>query len=339
MNRAAREVRSEPFRSADGSHRRGIALISTLFLLVLLSGVLLEAGLRLRVQRLHAINAVDELRARTGAVAGIAHGAAHLEASFASDPSPWGTDVEGGYALGGVPGVLPVGTVEVGRGVTALVEIRDVSSRRSLNHVSREDLERLFRATGSEGDEASATAGRLVEHRDRGSGEAESRPWATPVPRFGHPADAPVPEPYFSVESAARLSGVDVGVLQRAAPYLTVAGSGRVNLNSAPLPVLLSLPGITPETALFILESRAAGRPLGNLFDIQSGVSAPSRQTLQESFSGLMATAVFFSGEWEILSTGAVEGSPVRRSVRALAVTRGPGNGVHIRWTLLEGGA
>ncbi|HEX2092402.1 MAG TPA: type II secretion system protein GspK [Longimicrobiaceae bacterium] len=246
----------------------GFALAAAVLLLVLVAGFLLEAALRSRAERRAAWNTSVEVRARAAARGGLAHLLVRLRALQArtvsaagGDPGlfeAWNRIDTLGAALGEV--VLPGG----GRYRTT---VRDPASLLPLNAATADELSRLFAGFGM-GREAAATAAlAIVDRRER------TAPFAAP-------------EELRSLEGAA-------GVPREAVLHLTVLGEGRVNLNTAPAPVLRALPGVGDEAVRVVISRREAGTAWRNLFELEAALTPPARAELQRSFAALARRASF----------------------------------------------
>jgi type II secretory pathway component PulK len=59
-------------------------------------------------------------------------------------------------------------------------------------------------------------------------------------------------------------------IYAKVAPYLTTHGIGAVNINTAPIPVLRALPGMTDATINMIVQQRSQGRRINSIGDILS---------------------------------------------------------------------
>ena len=59
--------------------------------------------------------------------------------------------------------------------------------------------------------------------------------------------------------------GMTPEIFAEAEPYLTTRGQGLINLNTAPVPVLRVLPGITDAAIASILQYRSQGRRIENV--------------------------------------------------------------------------
>ncbi len=94
--------------------------------------------------------------------------------------------------------------------------------------------------------------------------------------------------------------------------YLTVYGApGRVNINYAPLAVLLSIPGMPPETARMICERRQT-KPFTTMDEISREVAPnPGPQVTGQLYIGQSLT-------YSITASGHRAGSKARRIIRAI---------------------
>jgi general secretion pathway protein K len=95
--------------------------------------------------------------------------------------------------------------------------------------------------------------------------------------------------------------------------YFTVySNSNRINVNYAPLPVLLSAPGMTPQAAQAIFQRRQT-KPFENVTEItqQLGINLGNAM----AFLGTDATGVY-----TLTATGHKANSNVRRTIRAVVV-------------------
>ncbi len=109
-------------------------------------------------------------------------------------------------------------------------------------------------------------------------------------------------------------------ILTLARPHLTLLGTGQVNLNAAPRPVLLALAGIGEEAAGVLLRHQEARRPIRSLAELSLELSSGARAALQAEATALLGRAAFETREVEAVSDGWAEGSPVRARDRGLLV-------------------
>src|SRR5438445_883921 len=78
----------------------------------------------------------------------------------------------------------------------------------------------------------------------------------------------PTNGPFREIEELQNVMGMTPEIYAVASPYLTTHGSAQVNLNTAPVPVLRSLPGMTDATLNRILQMRSQGRRIQSVDEI-----------------------------------------------------------------------
>jgi type II secretory pathway component PulK len=119
------------------------------------------------------------------------------------------------------------------------------------------------------------------------------------------------------------VKGMTRPVYDRILPHLTLLGTGQVNLNTAPEPVLLSLAGMTPEAADVVLRDRGAGRRMGSVTDLQKELSSTGRAALQANLAALLAATTTETREVVVHARGWTSGGVVRAGIEALFVRAG----------------
>lgn len=308
--------------SAGRGRRRGFALIAALWLLVMLATIGLEFSLRARARRLQTLNAVETARARAASDAGIAHAHAWLDrrvresATLAAtaDPDrmfdPWaGADV------------LFPDSVALDRGDRTFyqVTLRDAGARLNLNEATEEELRRLLRALRVDYGDADRIAQSIADwrdpddaHRARGA----EREW---YEERGAP-ELPRNAPFRTVAELRHVRGITSEVYDLVRSHLTVLGTGRVNLNAAPPPVLLALPGIGPEAVAVLLRHRRQGRPLRNLDAVPLELSEGARRAFLEALPDLRGRTLLETRELIVTSDGRASDGRNGVRVRALFV-------------------
>jgi type II secretory pathway component PulK len=78
----------------------------------------------------------------------------------------------------------------------------------------------------------------------------------------------PTNSTFRDVEELQNVMGMTPDIYAVVSPYLTTRGSGAVNINTAPVPVLRALPGMTDATLNMILMLRSQGRRIDNINQI-----------------------------------------------------------------------
>lgn len=303
----------------DDRLRSGFALIAALWLLVAISAAGLDMSVRARERRLAAANALEATRARAAAEAGLEHARAVLERRLAEAASgggavspevrldPW-ADLRGLF-----PDSVVLGDVRY------RVTLRDAGAAFNLNRAGEEELRRLFRALRVDYGEADRIAQAVADwrdpddaHRARGAEREDYvRAGAVVLPRNG---------PFRELSELVHVRGVTAEVYERVRPYLTLIGTGRVNLNAAPRPVLLALPGLGEEAVAVLERARREGRRFRSVQELSLELSQAARERLSAALPALLSRATFETEEVEVRVEGWTDGGVVRARGVALAV-------------------
>ncbi len=98
---------------------------------------------------------------------------------------------------------------------------------------------------------------------------------------------------------------------------------GRVNLNTAPAPALAALPGFGEEAVRVVLERRAFGERITDLFQVMGRVSPPARAAIMERYGELLLRVEFAPSSLVVTATGIVAGSTVRAQIEVVVVPAG----------------
>lgn len=239
-----------PLRLHRGRREQGFALVAALWILVLVGAVSVGFFTAAQSERRAVANSAESARARWAARAGFARATAALDRQLGGASTVRSLRDAGDSIVHALP--LEVNDVPV---EAALLDSR---ARLHLNRAGRADLVRLSTALGVGRQRSERLAAALLDWRDpdarrRASG-AEARDYAAlglPV----RPRDGPLP----SVKELQEVRGIDRDLYRRLRPYVTVVGDGRVNLNSAPAPVLAVLPGLGLRAARTLVRARSEG--------------------------------------------------------------------------------
>ena len=251
--------------------RSGFALLTTLWILSIGSIVAMAAALAGRDAALAGSSRVELERARGLALGCERRAVAAIDAVLGDAPS----DVEAALAWRTLPAQIAASELPGDCDVSA----EAAGTRLDLNAASDEMIEALLAATGVPLDAASM-AEAIDDWRDSDDvarpGGAERAWYASegrPEPRNG---------PLGDVRELARVRGFEK---LDAIDSLVTIEPGRVSLATASAGVLMSVPGITRETADAIVARQLAGLPLENLLDIVGSISDASAETLATRFA------------------------------------------------------
>lgn len=305
-----------------GRPRSGFALLLVLFVVSAVGVIAAEAHLAARAERQLALNARAATRARWAARGGLALALdrLHRAAGVAADPRD---------ALPAVGDTLlllaPAGATAAAESVRIVV--LDARARVQINRAGADELLRLGVAAGLAHPAAARLADAILDWRDpddlhRAQGAERAAYRAVDA------AWAPKNGAFDAVEELAGVYGVTPVVYARLAPLLTVAGDGRVNLNSAPAPVLATLPGIDAVAAAAIV-ARRARTPYRNVYELAPTLPEPARSAVRDHLGVFVARAAFAPRDVEVWVAARGAGAPVGAELRAVVALTG-GTGVRL---------
>lgn len=262
--------------------RRGVALLAALWLVVAIATVALQFSLEARERRTVGILASERGVQRAAALGALALTQARLEQALRVAPTgsnvqrlrssdPW-MDVDSVYS-----GPVLVDSMSVG------VVARDLGEKLNVNQANETELQTFFSFLLGDYSKATELAQAIMDWRD---------PDSIPRPSGGE-RDAyikagllalPTNTAFRNVDELQHVIGMTPEIYGAVVPYLTTYGSGAVNINTAPVPVLRALPGMTDATLNRILQLRSQGRRIENMSDV-----FPSMQTGGRRLAGQLA--------------------------------------------------
>jgi general secretion pathway protein K len=296
--------------------RRGFALIAALWLLVALSAVGVALASAGRSWRRGAIAVVDHQRATDAAEGGLAHVRARLEAPLVGVGERSGVSISELDPWREFERLVPERTA-LGQAFY-VIRARDAASAINLNIASEEELRRLFRALRLDAGLADRLAQAIGDWKD--ADELHRARGAELQAYIAAGADVlPANAPFREVEELRFVRDVTPSVLVRVSPYLTVAGSGQINLLRADRAVLLALPGMSEELAALILRERRGSTRAIDLNRLVSQLSSSARALAVPHLPQLLARASSVTREIEVWSEGAA-GVNARSTIHALLV-------------------
>lgn len=202
--------------------------------------------------------------------------------------------------------VLPV-TLPDPDACTVLLEA--AGTRLDVNASSDEIIANLLHAMGYGGN-AESLVDALADWRDSDTVArpfGAERDWYIAAQRHP-PRDAPLAD----IRELARVRG-----FESLAPFdtLLTVESGRISLATAPVTVLMSVPGFTRETAELIVAMRDAGTPVNDVISMLGGLSRTSADGLLSRYADVVRLTTPDPDAW-LLTVHAQVGQP--RSVVTL---------------------
>lgn len=300
---------------------QGVILIALLWILVALSVIALSFSRESLVEVAVARNSRDLGDAYYVARAGIATATYRLmERKYIAPPVQ-------GVALPGPPDPLDLGELpgDFGGG-SFKVEIQDESGKINLNFVGEDQLRLLVEGVGIGKPDSDVIVDSLMDWRDvdttnRISGAEDSYYQALPRPYKTRNGRMESVEELLLVRGVTgdyfhghREKGMDGSAVSRygLSQYLTVySASQRINVNSAPLPVLLSIPGMPPPAAEQIYQRRKT-KPYKTYAEITQDVAIP----LPPTAAPFLSTDA--TGTYTLTSWAHMRNSKVKRVIRCV---------------------
>ena len=311
------------------TERHGFALMAALWLVVLVGVTGYELSVHSRIRRLAVANSLEATQAHAAAEAGVETVRAALEYRLAHPLANRNQRLADAA-------IDPFGDLSFVRADTialgderVVARVFDTGARLQLNRASEDDVRRLLIALPLDASVADHLAQRILDWRDaddlrRSRGverEDYLRDGARALPRN---AD------FERVQAIRDVAGVTDEIYSRIEPFLTVRGTGRINLAAAPPVVLRSLPAFSDEVTSAVLRARQAGRPLRSLDELALRVSSGARAALLDATPELSSRVSFDTREVSVESEGWLDGSPVR--VRAEALYERSGDALLTVW-------
>ncbi|HEV8215797.1 MAG TPA: hypothetical protein VGP95_08185 [Gemmatimonadaceae bacterium] len=256
-------------RRRTGRARRGVALLAALWLVVAIATVALQFSLEARERRNVGILASERGVQRAAALGALAVTQAKLEQALRIAPStsnlavarlrasdPW-ADVDSLFS----------GPVLIDSTMQVNVVARDLGERLNLNQVNETELQTFFSFLLGDYTKATHLAQAVMDWRD-----ADSIPRPSGAERDAYIKAGilalPTNSTFRDVEELQNVMGMTPDIYAVVSPYLTTRGSGAINVNTAPVPVLRALPGMTDATLNMILMLRSQGRRIDNINQI-----------------------------------------------------------------------
>ncbi len=287
--------------------RRGVALMLVLWLIIVLGTIATGVVSATRVEANSVANFRTRAAARYAAESGVAAATAHLAALLDAARSPVEQaqlfrDLDGEFAeLRDVS----LGTARFG------VTVVDLNARIDLNSTDEVTLLGFFaQFVGAPAARRLVSAlGDWKDLDDRARPEgAEAADYARIDSRFRPPNRS-----MRRLDEVTRIAGFTDSLASAIAPYVTVDGDGKINVNTAPEPVLSAIPRLGRDGARAVLSWREGGEVFGTTADV---FAAFQRGRISESV--VMGALVTTPTRLLVVSRGWEPGRPLTHEVQAV---------------------
>jgi general secretion pathway protein K len=247
-------------------NRRGVALLAALWLVVAIATVAAQFAIEARERRNVGILAAERGIQRAAAMGALAMTQAKLEyamrvapasanAARLSSSDPW-LGIDSTYS----------GTVYVDS-VPVAITARDLGEQLNINQLTETDLQSFFTFLLRDFSKATQLSQAIMDWRD-----ADSLPRPSGAERDDYIKAGllalPTNASFRDVEELQNVMGMTPEIYATIAPFLTTRGNGQVNINTAPIPVLRALPGMTDAIVAAIIQYRSGGRRIDNVAQV-----------------------------------------------------------------------
>ena len=259
--------------------RRGFALLAVLWTL---TAVTAFTGATLAIVRLGSLTTRNRVLLTRAAWAREACSEI-LQARYAADPA-----------------IRHVDSVDLGRRTWCVATLEDPSAKLNLNLADRTALVTVIGAVVHRATTVDSLVDALLDWRD---------PDTVPRP-FGEESSRNRNGPLANVAELRSVRGYTDSLVSSLRAFLTTRGTGVVNVNAAPPPVLETLPGMSPE-AVQLLVTRRGSTAISNTDALVGLLSPGARATLLASYPEFVRAAAFSPPQLIAVIAGGVRGTPL----------------------------
>jgi general secretion pathway protein K len=252
--------------------RRGVAMMTALWLVVAIAVVALQLALVAKERRVLGLAAADRGIGRGMALGALAITQARLDVALRNAPT--GRAAAALAASRSADPWLGVDSIYSGQvsvdSTPADVAAMDLGTRLNLNQMSEQQLRDFFSFVLGDFAKADQLSQTIADWRDL---DDDKRPLGEERDGYIKKGLLALPPngPFRHVDELLMVEGMTPEIYQVVAPYLTTYGNGTVNLNTAPTPVLRAMPGMSDAVLNNILSQRSNGRRIPSVAAVIPG--------------------------------------------------------------------
>lgn len=257
--------------------RPGFALLAALWLVVAIGVVALQFSLDARERRLLGIGGQERAEARAATDGALAIARARLEQVLRRQRVGGGNaDRLRSYDAWLDADSLFQDTLSIG-GVPVEIHVEDLGATLNPNTMSEDSWRAFLGALLGDFATADELAQSIMDWTDN---DQLARPRGGERDQYLAEDRLVLPPNRMirDVEELRDVKGMTPEILAQIRPFLVPRGSGRVNVNSAPLEVLRGVPGMTPDIIARIMSLRSAHQRIRSINDIAPGTTVRGRR-------------------------------------------------------------
>ena len=248
--------------------RRGVAMITALWLVVAIAVVAMQFSLDARERRVLGLNAAERGVERAAAAGALALLQARLD--YALRNTPQGRNVGGLRASDPWLDVdsLFSGPVQVDS-ITVDVSAHDAGTQLNINNLTEDEFKTFFGFVTGDYQKADQLAQAILDWREVGDVRRLNGGKRDDYIQAGLLA-LPTNVLFREVNELLLVKGMTQDLYDRTSQYLTTRAAATINLNTAPAPVLRVLPGMTDAILAQILSLRSQGRRIQSVQQVMT---------------------------------------------------------------------
>jgi general secretion pathway protein K len=252
--------------------RRGVAMMAALWLVVAIAVVVLQLSLVAKERRVMGLAAADRGIGRGAALGALALTQGRLDLALRNAPTG-----QAATALANSRSADPwLGVDSIYSGTEYIdstrvdVVAQDLGTTLNINQMSEQQLRDFFSyllGNFSLADQLSQTIADWRDLDDDKRPAGEERDGYIKKGLLALPPNGP----FRHIEELLKVEGMTPEIFKVVAPYLTTYGNGTVNLNTAPVPVLRAMPGMSDAVLNNILSARSNGQRIATVASVVPG--------------------------------------------------------------------
>jgi type II secretory pathway component PulK len=315
--------------------RRGVAMITAIFLIVAIAVLALQFAVDGKERRTLGVNASDRGIQRAYASGALKLVEAKLDYAVRTLPQGRGNTqmLRSSDPWLGIDSLYS-GTYDVDS-QSVYVKATDLGTMLNINQLSEDELKTFFAFILNDYVVADGLAQSVMDWTD-----------ADDIARL-HGAEKddyikagllalPANAPFRDIQDLQLVKGMTPDIYAAVSPYLTTLGAGQVNLNTAPAAVMKVLPGMTDQIISTILSLRSQGQRITSVAEVLGAVNrgrrlTPQQQAQQATASQTLSARASVQTN-EVLLTIVSRTGPQAKPTQVLAIVSRANGQVSISW-------